>query len=197
MQDLSDRDEGAGRLYLRKEGGADRMASACAIRTNRVRLLLNSGQEDLRSCKEFDVWQLSFNPDAFETPLCSAIAFERQEILVGEVHSELIKIGLEGNRSAGAEIIGFSACFFGKPAEVRLPTKGEEESARPVPGIGSVDGPDVDVLLLRALKCRIHIRTRREISPEVVDPRRDKQNGAPIRRRRPPLHQVQKREIRA
>src|SRR5260370_4167599 len=110
MQDLSDRDEGAGRLYLRKEGGADRMASACAIRTNRVRLLLHSGQEDLRSCKEFDVCQLGCNLDTFEAPLCSSIAFERQAILVGDVHSELIKIGLEGNRSAGAAITDLRAC---------------------------------------------------------------------------------------
>ncbi len=112
------------------------------------------------------------------------------------MESEFIKIRLEGDGLAGAEIIGLSARFIRKLAKVRLRPGNEKESARPVPRIGSIDGPNVDILLLRAADGGIEIhRPIPEISPEIVDAGREEEDGTPVRGSRQALHQIKKSEI--
>src|SRR5260370_21314848 len=74
-----------------------------------------------------------------------------------------------------------------------------EDPAAQVSRIGSIDRPDVDILLLRALDGRVKIRALRPESPsaKIVDSRRDQENRVPVGGRRPALHQIQNREIRA
>src|SRR6267378_7313700 len=112
------------------------------------------------------------------------------------MHREFIQIWLEGDGRAGTEIIGFGARFIRELAKTRLRPESEEESARPVPRVRSIDRPNVDILLLRATDGGIEIRAPGpKISAKIVDPGRDQENGSPVRRRRQPLHQIQKRQI--
>ncbi len=106
---------------------------------------MHRGQKGLRGGQKFDVGQLCVHLDALETAFGSSAGFERQQVLVAEVESEFIKIGLEGDGLAGAEIIGLGARFIGELAKIRLRPGNEKESSRPVPRIGSIDGPNVDI----------------------------------------------------
>ena len=105
----------------------------------------------MRGRQKFNGGQLRCNhPEALETSLGSSAGLERQEVLVAEVRGEFIKIGLEGDGRAGPKIIGFGARLIRELAKIRLRPESEEESARPVPRVWSIDRPNVDILLLRA-----------------------------------------------
>jgi len=80
-------------------------------------------------------------------PFGPPLAIERQEILIAEVHGELIKIGLDGDGRAGAEIKRLGARCIRKLAKIRLCSGGEKESAPPVSGVWSIDGPNINILL--------------------------------------------------
>ena len=66
------------------------------------------------------------------------------------MRGEFIEIRFEGDGRAGAKIEGFGARFIRELAKIRLRSESEEESARPMPRVWSIDRPNVDILLLRA-----------------------------------------------
>src|SRR5437667_3708228 len=114
------------------------------------------------------------------------------------MHGELIKIGLESDGSGSAKVKGFGARFIRKLAEIRLRSVDDEESAPSVPCIWSVDCPNVDILLLRPTDRGVEIWAPKvKTSAKVINSGREQEDGAPVRGRRPALHQVQKCEIRA
>src|SRR5438445_10417187 len=78
-------------------------------RANRLRSLLPSGQENLRSVEELDVGQLRGDADALKAALGAVAAFKREQILVDEVRGELMQIRREGNGGGGADIVGCGA----------------------------------------------------------------------------------------
>jgi hypothetical protein len=53
-----------------------------------------------------------------ETPFGSSAGLEGQQVLVAEMEREFIKIGLEGDGLAGAEIVGLGARFIRELAKV-------------------------------------------------------------------------------
>jgi len=112
---------------------------------------LHGRQKGLRSHQKFNVGQLRWNhADVLETPFCSSTGFKRQEVLVAEVRGEFIKIGLEVDGLAGAEIIRFGTRLIREFAKIRLRSESKEESASPVPRVWGIDRPNIDILLLRA-----------------------------------------------
>src|SRR5260370_37577915 len=127
------------------------MIRAFPFSNNRFQRSLHRRQKNLRSGQKFNGGQLRCNhPDALETSLCSSVGFERQEVLVAEMHGEFIKIWLEGDGCGGAEIVGFAARFTRESAKMRARAASEEESARPVPRARSIDRPHLDTLLFPA-----------------------------------------------
>src|SRR5258706_7853675 len=90
---------------------------------------LHRRQISFWSRQKFNVGQLRWDhADALETPLCASAGFERQEVLVAEMHGEFIKIRLEGDGRVSAEIIGFGARLIGELAKVRLRRSEEHTS---------------------------------------------------------------------
>src|SRR5882724_9025695 len=110
--------------------------------------------------------------------------------------ANLVKIRLQRDGCARAKVIGFSASFVRELAEVRLRSGDAEESARPVPVVGSINRPDVDVLLLGPFNRGTEIRaSEAEIPAEIVDPGGEQQDGAPALGWGQTLDEIQEREI--
>src|SRR5207249_11333702 len=93
----------------------------------------------------------------------------------------------------------FSHCYLAHHYLHSFPTRRssdlirEEESARASPAIGKIDGPDVDVLFLRAFSRGIEVRARREIPAEIVNSRRNEKDGTPVRRSEEHTSELQSR----
>src|SRR5258708_33633631 len=103
---------------------------------------LHRRQISFWSRQKFNVGQLRWDhADALETPLCASAGFERQEVLVAEMHGEFIKIRLEGVGRLRAEIIGVGARLMRDLAKVRLRPQSKEASARADPRGSSVASP--------------------------------------------------------
>src|SRR6267143_5107756 len=181
-----------------KNNGAARRSAPLFFSFSSLLTLLRWRQKSLRRRQEFDLWKLSDDVDAYESSFLSAAAIEGHKILIVQMGANLVKIRLQRDGRARAKVIGFSAGLVRELAEVRLPSGDAEESARPVPVVGGINRPDVDVLLLGAFNRGTEIRaSEAEIPAEIVDPRGDQQDGAPVLRRWQTLQEVLKREIGA
>src|SRR5690349_1172698 len=144
--------------------------------------LFRRGQKGLGGVEKLNAGSFSGNVYPLESALRSSAAYtyKGKQILVTKVGGQFVQIRLESNRFRGAEIIGFRAAFLAEAAEIILPAEGAKETAAQMPGVRIIDGPDIDVLFLRALISRLQVRALREVAVEIIDSRRDHQNGTAL-----------------
>ena len=113
------------------------------------------GQKGLGSVEELHAGNFCHHLHTLKATFPSTAAHEGQNVLVAEMHGEFIQVRLEGNRFGNGEIIRFGSAFFSETAEIILTTEGAKPNAAQVSGIGIINGPYIDVLLLRALNRRV------------------------------------------
>lgn len=147
--------------------------------------------------EELEVGHFRGKVNTLKAAFSTTTALERQQVLIREVSSELVQIGFDGNRGGKREIKRFRASFIGKLSEIRLCSEQEKISARAMADVGIIDGPNVDILLLRVFDGRFEIGAGGKISVEVVDSGGNDEYGATFPGGRPTLDQVLQREIRA
>src|SRR6266404_6505044 len=113
--------------------------------------------------------------DAIEPALAfpAAVAtVERQEILVVEMHLDVVKVWLEINGFAETEVVRPGAGFFRKPRQVGLGIEGAERTAPTPHRITGIDCPDIDVFFLGVFTGPIQVRIRdTRASAKIVDAR--------------------------
>src|SRR5215472_18824898 len=133
--------------------------------------LIFRGQTDLCSGEKLDLRQFGCDTCTLEAALGASAGLETQQVLVVEMLANRVEIRLERNRSRDAQVVRFGAGLLRKATEIPLSPIGHKETARTMASVGEIDGPNVDVLFLRALDRRVKVRTRREIAVEVVNAR--------------------------
>src|ERR1700730_9929606 len=149
-----------------------------------------------RGNQKLNSWKFTGNPHALKLTLFAAAGFEREQILIVEMGCNLVEIASERHWSFESKVIGFRAGFRRKLAQLGLRVRNAEKSAAGVTRVGSVQSPDINVSLLRALHRRVQVGgSWAEISAEVIDTGRNEQYGAAFAVSGKAFDQVLQRQI--
>src|SRR6266852_7373550 len=138
-------------------------------------LLPRRRQVHRRWRQKFHSRSCGFRLDACELALCAAASGNRREILVVEVLSQLLEIGLQRDRRAGAEIKGFAAGVLRQLVQIILRVVHQKEGPSAVAGAWVIHRPNIRILPLSALNQGVKVWAEwpEAGSTEIIDAGRD------------------------
>src|ERR1051325_3173848 len=146
---------------------------------------------------EFGPGDLGLETNADEFSLWTAVTREREQILIVQMHLELIEIRFEGNWRGGTQKEGFAASFFRELTEIVLRVVGQEKGTAAVAGAGCIDAPKIDVSLFGDGNRGVHVGINgTEAGAEIINSGRNEKQRAWVSRRGPALHPVDDGKIR-
>src|SRR5690348_102549 len=96
-----------------------------------------------RRCEEFHFLGFTLHLHVLKPPFCATAAGKRQKVLVVQVHSDLIQVWLQRNRSLPAQKIRLRPGFLGKLVQVVLSVVRAEEGTSAMARARVINRPDV------------------------------------------------------